>query len=121
MPKSSYAEQLHDAETLLKTVRETETELPGCLHFKTALERAYAKAAEAKARREALVISAQEATCHMYAAFKAYREAAISLRNFIKGALGHRNEKLLRYGIKPIRRHGRPVRKLSVPVGPLPH
>jgi hypothetical protein len=115
MPKSSYAEQLHDAETLLKAVRETEVELPGVLRYKLALERASTKAAETKARREALVISAQEATYHMHAAFQTYREAATSLRNFIKSVLGHRNEKLLRYGVRPIRRRSRPVHRVTRP------
>jgi len=111
---NSYADQLHDVETLLKSVMETEAELPGVSSFKTALESAYAKAVEAMNRKEALAISAQEATLHMYAAFKAYRKAATSLRYYIKGVLGHNNENLLRYGIKPIRKRSPPfVRRVN--------
>ena len=52
MPQS-YADQLHDTETILKAVSDTEAELPGCSFCKAALGRAYAQAAEAKAQREA--------------------------------------------------------------------
>ena len=62
----------------MKSVLETEAELPGVASFKTALESAYAKAVEAMNRKEALVISAQEATIHTYAAVKVYRDAATS-------------------------------------------
>ena len=63
--------------------------------------------ARAQTRKETLAASAREATSQMHAAFKAYQDAASSLRSFIVSVLGRRSEKLLRYGIRPVGKRSR--------------
>lgn len=58
---------------------------------------------DARRRRDGLLAAAREATRQMHQASQACAEAVIRLRCFVRGTLGPRNEKLLRYGVKPIR------------------
>lgn len=106
--KNSQDDQLCDSAGLLKAVRESETELPGVGRYLATLDQAYARAVKTRGRRDSLVASAQKATGELNEELKALREAGSSMRNFIKSVYGWYSEKLLRFGIKPIRRRARP-------------
>ena len=100
---------------LLKEVRENEAELPGVAPYLAALEQANDQAESFQIRRDRLVEASKEATQQLNESCDAGLEAAVALRSFIKSVLGFRNEKLLTYGIKPVRSRRRarkaPVRK----------
>ena len=105
--KHTQDDQIQDWSELLTTVREEEAELAGAGPLITALEGTHAQAVSLRSRRDALAASAQEATGQVKTAFAEGRDAAIALRSYIRGVLGPRSEKLLRYGIKPIRKRRR--------------
>lgn len=111
MPKNSFADQIRDFEMLLQAVRGSQAELAGLAPFREALERAQEHAVSIRARRDALRASTQKATREVNTAFAACREAASALRNYVKSVLGYRNEQLVRFGIRPIRKQRRGVMK----------
>ena len=100
-------DQVQDWSELLTTAREDEAELAGAAPLIAALEDTYTQAVSLRGRRDALGASAQETTRQMKEAFAAGRDAAIALRSYIRAVLGPRSEKLLRYGIKPLRQRRR--------------
>jgi hypothetical protein len=107
MASNSRDKQLQGWDTLLEEVRENQADLPGAAPFLRALERANDQAVSLRIRRDRLLASSRDATRELDQAFTAGREAASALRSFVKSVLGFRNEKLLGYGIKPVRRRGR--------------
>jgi hypothetical protein len=104
MPNSSRNDQVEDWSGLLMNAREDEAELGCAAPLIEALETIQTQAVGLRRRRDALVASAQETTRQVNEAFAAGRDADIALRSYIRAVLGPRSEKLLRYGIKPIRR-----------------
>lgn len=108
MLKNAQDEQLCNGAGLLKAVRASEAELPGVGRYLAALDQAYTRVVKTRARRDSLVASAQEATAELHGDLQALWEAVSSMRNFVKSVYGRRSEKLLRYGMKPIRKRGRP-------------
>lgn len=103
---------------LLKGVRENEAELPGVTPYLAALEQANDQTVSFQIRRDRLVEASQEATRQLNETCDAGVEAASALRSFIKSVLGFRNEKLLNYGIKPVRSRRR-ARKAPIHKAPV--
>lgn len=114
MPGLSRDNLIHNWQTLLKAVRADTNDLPGAARYQAALERVLVRAVRSRSRRNSRVASALQATRQLNADLKACQEAASSLRHFIVSVLGRRNEKLLRYGIHPLRRRGRTTRQIPV-------
>jgi hypothetical protein len=111
--KNSQAGQFREWEALLREVRNTEAELPGAAQFVATLERAHAEAVFWRVVRDGLLRAARSSTQELNETCATGRDAAIALRSFVKSVLGYRNEKLVRYGVKPQRK--RAVRK-KIPV-----
>jgi hypothetical protein len=111
MPKGSQDSLLADWSALVKEVRENEAELAGAARYRDALEKICTEAQNAKNQRDALVVSAMEATRRLNRTLADGRDAAITLRFFLRGVLGARTEKLRRYGIKPLRKRARGRRR----------
>ena len=109
MASNSRDKQLQGWDMLLEEARENRAGLPGVAPFLRALESTNDQAVSLLIRRERLVAASREATRELDQAFAAGREAASALRSFVKSVLGFRNEKLLGYGIKPVRRRGSAV------------
>lgn len=107
MPKNAQVDHLRVWEKLLKEVRVSEAALAGIVPFRAALENAYSQAVNARVRRDALLASSREATAQVTEAFAGCADAARALRHFLKSVLGSRNQKLLRYGIQPLRKRSR--------------
>ncbi len=105
----SQDEKVQDWSGLLKAARESAAELEGVGPLITALEESRDQAVDLRSRRNALAASAHELTLQLEAAFNAGRDAAIRLRSYIRGKLGPRSGKLLRYGIKPLRKRPRTI------------
>jgi hypothetical protein len=100
-------------ETLLEAVKETESDLPGVARFRDTLTAANTRALALKAVRTTLEASAREVRQRHREALVAGEDAAVALRSFVRSTLGHRNEKLLAYGMLPLggscRRRRKPV------------
>lgn len=103
MRANSQDEQIQDWSVLLKATRENEAELPDVASLLEALEEGHDQTVSLRGRRDALLASAMELTEEMNEAFAESRDAARALRSYIKGVLGPRSEKLVRFGIKPLR------------------
>lgn len=114
MPSHSKDNLIRNWETLLKAVRADTNDLPGAARYQAALERVVVRAVRSRSRRNTRVASARQATRQLNADLKACQEAASSLRHFIVSVLGRRNEKLLRYGVQPLRRRGGSARRIPV-------
>jgi hypothetical protein len=106
MAKVTQNRLLGESSFLLKSVRDSEQELPGVGRYAVALEQAQARAMRSRRRRDSLLGATREATRRMHADLKAHRDAVSAIRNFIKSVLGQHNEMLIRYGIRPIRKRG---------------
>jgi hypothetical protein len=111
MSKNSQDATFKEWEEILANVGEDEAELAGVAPYKEALRSACSRAMGHRCLREGLLASTQNETQRLNKAIAEGRDASIRLRNFLKGVLGPRNEKLRRYGIKPLRKHGRKARK----------
>jgi hypothetical protein len=112
MKSNSQDNQIQDWRDLLRAAQESECEMRGVEPFVEALEESSDEAMSLRCRRDALLVSAEELTAEMNAAFAMTHDAAMALRSYVKGVLGLRSERLVRFGIKPLRRRrGRACRK----------
>lgn len=114
MSKNSQDSLLREWEKLLKAARDSASELPGSASYRAVLERALERAVSSRKQREAFRRSAQKATSQMEKDFRACHDAASALRSFVKSVLGRYSEKLLRYGVRPLRRRRGAARKIPV-------
>lgn len=107
MPNDSYAEILKNGEQLVVTVRANAAELQSLIGFNTQLEGLLPQV------REALVIQAtaqaelQQATRNLEARVKEAKEMMTRLRAGVKSTYGYRAEKLVEFGLKPLRKRPR--------------
>lgn len=104
----SMNDALEEWDLLLQSVRETEGDLAGVAPFREALARSKAQVRTFRSLRDTLKVSTGDASHRLRSALGTGEDAAVSLRSFIRGALGPRSEKLHRYGMKPLggRRRG---------------
>ena len=100
MPKAR-TDLLQEWEELLQAVRETERDLGCVAPYLEVLAGAHTQALAFNILRESLETSAADASCRLDQSLDQGREAAVKLRAFIRSVLGHRNEKLRLYGMKP--------------------
>lgn len=118
MPKSSLADIVTDWEKLLKNVTDTSAELPNMDVYKNALDQLLGSAKDGLALAAARVGVKQQETKDRQALMKQGKEAAANLRSAIKAHFGFKSERLLQYGIQPIR--SRPKKNASVKEKPTP-
>jgi len=104
--KSSQNDQVFDGSLLLRAVQDSEADLPGVCRYLSTLEQANSRLLVTRGHKESLVAATHEATRQLRADLKTHREAVCAMRNFIMSVLGRRSEKLVRYGIRPVRRRG---------------
>lgn len=112
MPNAPY-NLIEEWDALLQTVKETEGELKGVVPFRHALSEALERARAVKSVKDNLRTSGADADARLKELLGVGEDAAVALRNFIRGVLGMRNEKLLRYGIQPRGRYRGPKRTLE--------
>jgi hypothetical protein len=118
MPKSSLADFVTDWEKLLKNVTDTSAELPNMDVYKNALDQLLGSAKDGLALAAARVGIKQQETQDRQTLMKQGKEAASKLRSAIKAHFGLKSERLLQYGIQPIR--NRPKKNASVKEKPTP-
>jgi hypothetical protein len=124
MPKTSLADFVTDWEKLLKNVTDTAAELPNIDVYKTPLDQMLAEAKDGLALAAARIGVKQQETQDRQTLMKEGKEAASKLRSAIKAHFGPKSERLLQYGIKPIRKRTKkattPATEEPVPETPTP-
>jgi hypothetical protein len=103
MSKTSLADFVTDWEKLLKNVTDTAAELPDISVYKSALDPLLAGAKDSLALAARIGVKQQE-TKDRQALMKEGKEAASKLRLAIKAHFGPRSERLLQYGMNPLRK-----------------
>ena len=104
---SSYADVITDWEALLMAVLENAPNLPDVERTRAAFQEHVAKTKEVKARQDSHTAARQEATQELKQRLKDGREFAIRLRGVVKANIGPKSERLVQFGIAPIRKRTR--------------
>jgi hypothetical protein len=104
MPKSSLADFISDWETLLKNVTDTATELPDMDVYKATLEQLAGQAKDGIALAHSRRGFKQQETRDLRSLMIQGKDAAAKLRSAIKAHFGPRSERLVQYGMTPIRK-----------------
>lgn len=104
MPKTSLADFVTDWETLLKNVSDAAAELPSMDVYKGALEQFLAKAMDGIALSHARRGLKQQETKSLRELVAQGKDAAAQLRSAVKAHFGPRSERLLQFGMTPIRK-----------------
>ncbi|HEX4964790.1 MAG TPA: hypothetical protein VF173_28515 [Thermoanaerobaculia bacterium] len=112
----SYAEVMQDWEALLAALLENAANLPDVERSRTAFEDHVAKTKELKVRQDSQTAARQETTQALTQRMKDGVELAIRLRSMVKGNLGPKNERLVQFGIAPLRKR---IRKTATPPPPV--
>src|SRR3954466_4582489 len=107
---NSLADVLTDWEELLEAVRRSPDLLPDIEEDIALLARLLAQTRALKARQNELAALRQEATQRLNEEMGRGKETAIRMRSVIRGTLGPRNERLVQFGIAPLRKRRRTVR-----------
>lgn len=96
---------------LMRAVRKFQAELGGAAPFRDAFEQAYSRACFNRRRRDIARAAARQTTRELQESMDAAFDAAVSLRNFIKGVLGFRSAKLREFGMTPRKQCARSSKK----------
>ena len=123
MPKSSLADFISDWEALLKNVTETAAELPNMDVYKTALEQLAGQVKDGIALANSRRGFKQQETRDLRSLTIQGKDAAAKLRSAIKAHFGPRSERLVQYGMTPIRKRSRKAdskNKKPKPADPAP-
>jgi hypothetical protein len=114
---SSYADKAEDAEKLLKAVQLNAALLGDVEKEKTAVEAALTEAREVSGRQKNAVGERQKSSQELEAILLILAEAVRLLRALIRVRIGSRTEKLVEFGIPPLRLRRR-RRSSSTPTPP---
>jgi hypothetical protein len=116
MPKASLADFVTDWETLLKNVSDAAAELPNMDVYKGTLEQLLAKAMDGIALSHARRGLKQQETKERQELMAQGKDAAAQLRAAVKAHFGPRSERLLQFGMTPIRKRKKaPVQTVKEP------
>src|SRR5436305_14937573 len=107
---NSHADIMADWAELLDAVRRSPDLLPDVAEDIEILAGLLAGARELKGRQNELAGLRQETTQRLHEETARGKETAIRMRSIVRGTLGPRNERLVQFGIAPLRKRKRPVR-----------
>jgi hypothetical protein len=107
MPNQSYSDVTTDAEQLLTSTSANPDLQPIVERHRPQVEGDLEEIKNLKALQKTLTADKQKATQNLQAALKRLKERLIFLRAAIRGDMGPRTEKLVEYGITPLRKSGR--------------
>jgi hypothetical protein len=108
----SFAELMEDWEALRLAVLDNAPNLPDVQRAQAAFELILPQIKEMKARQDSLTAARQEATQSLNKLLADGRELAIRLRAVVKSNLGPKSERLVQFGVAPLRKRTRkPVTK----------
>ena len=107
MPNQSYSDVTTEAEQLLTSTSSNPGLQPIVEKHRPPIEENLEEIKDLKALQKTLTADKQKATQDLQASLKRLQERLIFLRAAIRGDIGPRTEKLVEYGITPLRKRGR--------------
>lgn len=107
MPNNAYSDITTDAEQALTSISANPALEPIAKRHRPQIEETLGEIKALKALQKTLTADKQKATQDLQAALKRLKERLIFLRAAIRGDMGPRTEKLVEYGIAPLRQPGR--------------
>lgn len=108
MPKASYAKVLRDWEVLLTKVDANKTDLPFIEDYRAQLEAELAGAKATIERQTAMQASFQNETRELEKFLERGNVMAVNIRSGVRTRYGNRSEKLIEFGMRPVRSRRRP-------------
>ena len=108
---SSYADVVRDWELLLSAATDNLADLGDAERHRAALEQHLAETKALKARQDSARAIRQRMTQELMEMLEQGRELAIRLRNAVKANIGPKNERLVQFGVVPLRKRGRRAEK----------
>jgi len=116
MPEiKSYAGLIRDWEKLLTSATERQDQLPNIEAFRQPVEQVLAEAKAIKSRQDAAAGDRQRATQELTEVITRGRDLVARMRQAVRAQVGLKNEILILFGVKPVRRR---VRK-TTPAAPV--
>jgi hypothetical protein len=121
---SSYADIIRDWEKLLASVQGDAADLPTAEPHRLALQQTLDQIKTLKTRQDTLQATRQETTQDLNKLVVQAREQAIRLRGVVRAEVGPKSERLVQFGVAPLRKRSRaaktpPATQPAVP--PAPH
>jgi len=104
---SSYADFIRDVDKLLTGAAEVAALVPVAEPHRLALVDTFDKIKTAKARQDSLQASRQEVTQDLNTLLDKGKDEAIRLRGVLRAELGPRSERLVHFGVAPLRKRSR--------------
>ena len=115
MATSRFADTLLDLEQLRESINKHLTLVPGVERFLAPLDAALTTIRALNTTRNTLIADKQKVTQDLKAAVVAVRSLVIDARAIIRGEVGARSEKLVEFGVAPLRRHSRKPKPVEDP------
>jgi len=115
MPNQSYSDVTTDAEQLLTSTSANPDLQPIIEKHRPQIEENLEEIKNLKALQKTLTADKQKSTQDLQAALKRLKERLIFLRAAIRGDIGPRTEKLVEYGIAPLRKAVRKAKPAGEP------
>ena len=107
MPNQAYSDVTTDAEQILKSTAANPDLQPIVEKHRPQIEEELSTIKSLKILQKTLTADKQKTTQDLQAAMKRLKEKLIFLRAAIRGDMGPRTEKLVEYGVTPLRQRGR--------------
>ena len=107
MPNQAYSDVTTDAEQILKSTAANPDLQPIVEKHRPQIEEELGTIKALKILQKTLTADKQKTTQDLQAAMKRLKEKLIFLRAAIRGDMGPRTEKLVEYGVTPLRQRGR--------------
>ena len=115
MPNQAYSDVTTDAEQALASISANPVLEPIAKKHRPQIEEELNAIKALKILQKTLTADKQKTTQDLQAALKRLKERLIFLRAAIRGDMGPRTEKLVEYGIKPLRKPGRKAKPAGEP------
>lgn len=110
-----FADSLLSLEQLRESIIKHLALVPGVEKFLAPLDEALGKIRSLSTTRNTLIADKQRVTQDLKAAVAAAQNLAIDARAIIRGEVGARSEKLVEFGIAPLRRRSRKLKPVEEP------
>ena len=117
---SSYADIVRDWEQLLTAAQESSTELTEAERHRAALAQHLEAVKALKAKQDSARAEKQENTRELKRMLAEGRDLAIRLRGAVKASMGPRSERLVKFGLAPLRKRRKTPESGSVGGATLP-
>jgi hypothetical protein len=112
---TNFANTVLNLEQLREAIMKHLELAPGVEKFLAPLDTALTTIRQLSATRNTLIADKQKVTQDLKATLAAAQNLAIDARAVIRGEVGARSEKLVEFGVAPLRRHGRKAKPAEVP------